>query len=311
MFSCLRKQTHRSVFAFIFVVALLVPSFTFLVPQKAKAGVPTFELNPIIVAPVPGSLVGNSIITTQKETIWDFLAYVAVKTVITTMLNSIVTWAESGFDGGPSFVQDPEAFLRQVGDQAAGSLIEEIAPFLCGPFKISILGSLSHGQTSSLFDEISCTLTDVIGNIDDFVNGNFSAGGMDGWFSMTQNSGNNPYGAYATAQIGIHLQVSGQQAKETKILDFGRGFLSSRKCEVYSGHTEYDPSGNPYSVPDKECAKWGPIKTPGSVIETQINNALPSGMRQLELADEINEVVAAVVSALVTKVLTVGLAAVD
>ena len=76
-------------------------------------------------------------------------------------------------------------------------------------------------------------------------------------------------------------------------------------------HTEYDANGSPFSVKDEGCAKWGPIKTPGSVVETQINNALPSGMRQLELADEINEAVGAVVSALVTKVLTAGLAAVN
>lgn len=306
MFSFLSKQIYKSVATFVFIVALLVPSLALLVPQKTQAqlSVPVFETNPAIIAPVPGSILGNTAATaattaqlTFKELVLDPLLYIVVKAIITTISQSIITWAESGFEGGPSFVQDPEAFLREVGDQTAGAFIEELAPFLCEPFKISVLGSLALDSSKSSFDEISCTLTDVIGNIDDFVNGNFSAGGMDGWFSMTQNRGNNPYDVYATAQMGIHIQMAGQQAKEVKILDFGRGFLSNRKCEVP------DVNGG--------CAKWGPIKTPGSVIETQINHTLGSGMRQLEIADEIDEVVAAVISGLVTKVLTAGLAAVQ
>ena len=325
MFSYLSKQTHKSTIAFILVVALLVPNFALLVPQKASAAVPTFETNLAIITPTAATAVSTAAtavstaatavdtnVLAQKEMPfgWDWFGYIALKIVITTMLNSIVIWAESGFEGGPSFVQDPEAFLRGVGDQAAGAFIEEKAPFLCSPFRISILGYLSRSQSSSL-SEIGCTLTDVVGNIDDFVNGNFSAGGMSGWFSMTQNISNNPYDALATAKIGIHIQVSGEQHQEEKIIEIGRGFFSSRKCEVYSGHTEYDANGNPSSVQDKECAKWGPIKTPGSVVETQINNALPSGMRQLEIADEFNEAVGAVVSALLQKVLTAGLAAVQ
>ncbi|MEK7180681.1 MAG: hypothetical protein AAB706_04345 [Patescibacteria group bacterium] len=304
MFSYLLKQKHKSAAAFVFIVALLIPNLTLLIPQRVQAqlSVPTFETNPALVVSTPATA-ANTLATSlstgnlyTKETVWDVLLYVAKQAVITTILNSIQTWAESGFEGGPSFVQDPEAFLRGVGDQAAGSLIEELAPFLCEPFRISILSGLALNQ-SKPFGEISCTLTDVIGNIDDFVNGNFSAGGMDGWFSMTQNRGNNPYDVYATAQMAIHIKVGGQQAKEVKILDFGRGFLSSRDCKVRNANGE--------------CTEYGPIKTPGSVIETQINHAFGSGVRQLEIADEINETIAAVASALINKILTTGLAAVQ
>ena len=118
MFSCLRKQTHRSVFAFIFVVALLVPSFTFLVPQKVQAAVPTLETNLAVITGIINTAFNTELLK-DKDLLWDTLLYVAKQAVITTMLNSIQTWAESGFDGGPSFVQDPEAFLLEVGDQAA------------------------------------------------------------------------------------------------------------------------------------------------------------------------------------------------
>lgn len=290
MFSFFSKQTHRSVIALFFAVTLLIPSATFLVPQRvdAQLSVPTWEMNVAVITGVVDTAFNTGTLTT-KETVWDLLLFVAKQALLTTILQSIQTWAESGFNGGPSFVQDPEAFLREVGDQAAGSMIEALAPFLCEPFKISILNGLSLNHSRPLND-ISCTLTDVVGNIDNFINGDFTEGGMDGWFSLTQNKGNNPYDIYATAQMGIHIRLAGQEAKEVKLLDFGRGFLSSRDCKVP------DANGG--------CKEWGPVKTPGSIIETQINHSFGSGVRQLEIADEINETIAAVASALINKVLT-------
>ena len=51
-----------------------------------------------------------------------------------------------------------------------------------------------------------------------------------------------------------------------------------------------------------ECIKYGPTKTPGSVIESQLSNVLGSGLRQLELADEFDEMVGALVGQMVKNV---------
>lgn len=61
------------------------------------------------------------------------------------------------------------------------------------------------------------------------------------------------------------------------------------------------------AAPKSNCkdsdGRSGVIKTPGSVIENQLELSLGSGIRQLELADSINEIVGALVQQLVTQAL--------
>lgn len=279
--SSLGKKVVAALLVFVFAFS----NFAFIF-QKAEAAVPTFDvgLNPIIastVAPATVTTATNTTTLTVKETILDAIAWAAAKIIIQNMLQSIVLWAQNGFNGGPSFVQDPEGFLRDVGDQTAGLVIQDIAPFLCEPFRLSLEANLSLSYSLPVFDKIDCTLTDVIGNIDGFLNGDFSQGGWDGWFSMTQNKRNNPYGAFLLAQSELNVQVAKKQGTELKFLDWGQGFFSFRDSD-------------------------GLVKTPGNIIENQLNHSLGSGTRSLEIADEIDEVIGAVIAGLVTKVFSGG-----
>ncbi|MDP2705177.1 MAG: hypothetical protein U1D31_03005 [Patescibacteria group bacterium] len=258
-------------------------------PQKVQAAVPTFDvgLNPAFAAytaaftTYAGIETANTTSLTVKETILDAIAWAAAKVIIQNMLQSIVTWAQNGFNGGPSFIQDPEGFLRDVGDQTAGLVISDIAPFLCEPFRISLQTNLSLSYSLPVFDKIECTLSDVIDNIDGFLNGDFTQGGWDGWFSMTQNKRNNPYGAFLLAQSELNVQVAKKQGTELKFLDWGQGFFSFRDAD-------------------------GLVQTPGKIIENQLNHSLGSGTRSLEIADEIDEVIGAVVAGLVTQMFSGG-----
>jgi hypothetical protein len=85
---------------------------------------------------------------------------------------------------------------------------------------------------------------------------------------------NNPYGAFLEAQSELSASVSNAQGEETKLLEFGRGFLSFK-----------DANGN--------------IATPGVVIEEQLNSVLQIPQGRLEVADELNELLGALFTQLV------------
>lgn len=214
---------------------------------------------------------------------WDSLTIAIAKKFIERMVDSTVTWINSGRDGNPSFVTDPKQYFTDIADGVAGEFIlGSDLNFLCSPFQANIRLSLT--QQFHTPNPFQCTLTEVVGNIDNFYN-DFSQGGWDAWFSMTQNSSNNPYGAYLEAKIELDSRIASAIGIEQEKLSWGNGFISWSDCIVP------DPLTG-------ECLKRGPIKTPGIVLEGQLENVLGTGLRQLELADEFDELIGALLGQL-------------
>ncbi len=308
-----KNLVHQTFRQSKFAVALLATTLVcfvgtfFLVPRSAHAQMPVTDAGNLIQNTI-GAV--NSKNQNEKEFILDPMFYGIARVAIQGITDSVVRWINSGFQGGPAFVTNPDSFFTGVADEIAGTFIEGTQlGFLCEPFGQNIRIALNYNYSQRF--RISCTLSDVLKNTENFAKftkGDFSQGGWDGWYSMTQNPNNNPYGAYAKAQNELTLRVSGAVNTEYNLLNQGGGFLSWRECEAYRSpeQTGVDASGNPvYGEP--ECAVRGDIQTPGSVIEGQLENVLGSGVRQLELADEFNEIVGALMGQLVQKVLVGGL----
>jgi hypothetical protein len=140
----------------------------------------------------------------------------------------------------------------------------------------------------------SCTLTKLKNNYDQFTN-DFSAGGWDGWFEVTQNDSNNPYGAYLQAQSSLLAQIGAENNKYVKQLEQGRGFLSFEKCPEGK---ELDPK-----LGTGDCQVAKDVVTPGSVIQSKLDTALNSGANRLEMADEIDEIIGSLATQLINKAL--------
>jgi len=228
----------------------------------------------------------------QAGTSADSIGLTIVKQLIGQFTNSLVSWINNGFQGGPLFVTDPGQFFIGVGDRIAGHFIEgsELG-FLCYPFALDIRLALNLNYSAAFEDEIRCTLTDVIGNIEGFTE-DFNQGGWGAWFSMTQNSQNNVYGAYLDASSELEIRLASALGIEGMKLDWGKGFLSFQDCEVP------DPAGG--------CLEYGPVQTPGTVIEGQLEESLGTNLRQLELADEFDEIIGALVNQLLYQAITQG-----
>jgi len=227
-----------------------------------------------------------------KECLLDQIAFTMANALIRNITASTVEWINSGFEGSPSFVTDPEGFFLDVGDQVAGQWIEELGPLgdlLCSPFDLQIRLSLGIGWTQSHKEEIRCRLSDVQKNVyNAFLKGGWGSDGWSNWISISRPS-NNMYGVYLEADNQLTRNVLRQLNINEKELQWGKGFRSFRKCVAYR--------------PDGSCLKHDKnLSTPGSVIETQLNNVLDSQKRRLETADEINEIMDALINQAFNKV---------
>jgi hypothetical protein len=157
-------------------------------------------------------------------------------------------------------------------------------------------------------------------------------GGVSAFLSASQNPANNPFGAYrlASNQLWAQVDAAGQQRKAE--LGWGKGFLPWRGgCNTPAAATPANApsaSGNktdsknaassagktvagnkaeaPLSLSRAEQCPFNAVRTPGSIIEGQLEGVLGSGVRQLELADSINEIVGALIGQLVNQVLGAG-----
>ena len=214
-----------------------------------------------------------------KEFLLDGIAFAVINMIIQQMSRSIITWINSGFQGSPAFIQDLDGFLTGIADRVAGDYIwGSDLNFLCSPFQLDIRLALDiqYRQTRNFAIQNQCTLSGVVGNMQNFMNGNFLAGGWNGWLTMTQSASNNPYGAMLMASEQFSARLGNSKGQEAKLLDFGKGLLSMK-----------DANGN--------------VVTPGTAIESQLNASLDSGRQRIQVADEINEIVAALFSQLVTQ----------
>ncbi len=281
-----------------------------------------------------------------KEYVLDSLALVLAKQIIRQITASVVNWINSGFEGSPSFVTNPGAFFLDVADQITGDFLAKYGgplTALCSPFSIDIRIALSFKYHPNVPKRYECTLNKIIANsknavkgatINGFAAGDFKQGGWPAFVTMTTEPQNNQLGAYIEADSELSVRVANAQIGKKDEINNGQGFLSWRDpaCknqvkkdnEAYSAYyasnfnntdknlseDQYFASGGEAKLVQKS-ANDCPIKTPGTVIVSSLEDNVNGPLHELQLADELNEIVNALFAQLVTQVLTKGLSSVS
>ena len=113
--------------------------------------------------------------------------------ILAQLTNDIVNWIQNGDE--PRFMTEGLGdYLGRAADVAVGNFIDQYlgAGWLCEPFDLDIKIALLDVPTFE--EEVDCTLSDVVDNIEDFYD-DFSAGGWTGWIELTKPQ-NNFYGAF-------------------------------------------------------------------------------------------------------------------
>jgi hypothetical protein len=293
----------KKIFYRILLSLTLITTLYSGVPQKTYAiyGVADVVVDPTNLVQNTTSAIANPItaaMTTLEKVkfyVLDPLAWSIAKRILQGVTAQTVNWINSGFQGNPAYITDPGRFFLNIADEKASEFLSgtELNQ-LCTPFRARVRLALVQNYIQENRQNYSCSLSLIRNNYEQFVN-DFRYGGWDSWLEITQNPANNPYGAYFAAQNEINQRIATAQKNVERELDQGHGFLSYKRC----------PEGMENPSPANgfgDCLTDEETVTPGSVIESQLEKALGSGVDQLNLADSFNEIVSALVTNLFKRV---------
>jgi hypothetical protein len=298
-FNTLRKVLVSVVtLVFAFVVLYVPQNYELVKVAQAQFGpipLPVMEVGPSGAANI--STAAATATVAGKETILDGIAYHIAKAFISQMLRSTITWINSGFKGSPAFVQDLDRFLLDVADEAAGEYIKtlgELGSFICSPFRIDIQLALTleYQKARENRREDSCTFSGIVDSIEDFYKGEVASDKFwEQWIEVTSKPKTyTPYGQLLEARAEMELRIINQKGQVLEMTAWADGFLSSEICESVD-----TPTG-----PKEECV----ISTPGKTISESLNKALGAGQDQLVAADEIDELIGALIGQIANQALT-------
>jgi len=295
--------TKKLLIGFFTVLIIFAPvSHTLVTPQKTDAffGGLTFDPKNFIQNSFTAAKsyiltsLSNSLVV--KEFSLDAIAWAAINILLEEMIRDTTYWVNSGFEGKPFFVQDLKGFLSQTADDYALYFInQDIVKYLCSPFQASVSAALALQYTQFRQHQPYCTFSDAVRNINSFKNGDFiTGGGWNAWFNVSLNPNLYQQGAFARASAALDAGAQTNVLNVKADVSFGSGFLGKKECEPPA----YDDYGNEVDVKPK-CV----TVTPGETINQSLNKALGATSDRLTVADEFNELIAALVNQLVVSAL--------
>lgn len=238
-----------------------------------------------------------------KEYGLDGIAWFAANALLETMLQDITTWVNSGFEGSPAFITNPEKLFTDVADIAAGKIIGTLVPadasgksILCSPIDFQIRYTL-HIYTYNRDNrkQFQCKLSDMVRNVENFYNGSLKDGGI---LALNVALHNNPYAQISDIQFKIIEEQNILNKRITDETNRAGGFFEKKKC-YKKGET--DGKGQVVETDEVTPGCTGPIETPGSVINASLNKALGVGQDRLAAADEIDELIGALLNQVVVQ----------
>jgi len=235
----------------------------------------------------------------------DCIAWLIGKTLLHAISQQIIGWIQGGngterffdalgentFLGGPLFVTNWEEFLINAADTASGYFINELElTELCEPFRIPIqrqARSYIFGKGQPLFESARCTITDIIGNLQTFYGDFHAGGGWAMWEMTSQIPANNPYIVEMIVAEERTKRVVASILKNRLEASASEGFLGDQRCE---------------SIPflGKIIGEDCDIVTPGQTIEEQLRDVFGSQIDQLNIADELDEILFALLQQLLS-----------
>jgi len=233
-----------------------------------------------------------------KELTLDGIGWALAKRVVSGMVSSLIDWVNSGFQGRPAFIADLRGFLLNIVDEEIGKFISElgsIGSFICSPFRLDVQIAVAtqyeqYGADGTGQSAPTCTLTGVIDNIQGFISGVDSGGGLADWLTITATPQTyTPYGALLSAQATARARIINAEGETLTELNWGSGFISQSVCQAIEG-----------SSGGEDCS----IVTPGKIVQEALTLNLDTGRQVLVQADEINELIGALLNQLANKAIT-------
>ncbi|KKT20814.1 MAG: hypothetical protein UW04_C0020G0005 [Parcubacteria group bacterium GW2011_GWB1_43_8] len=265
-----------------------------------------------------------------KEYVLDGLAWTAANVIIDKFSDSLVTWIQSGFEGSPMFLSDPEGFFKDTANDISGAIINDLnMNWLCDSLKFRFdLDFFLPGTSKSKY---ACTYEDIVENfsnmadrdLGDWIDVNVSVNEQNvvrrfgddfrnGGFLMWLNTSlprNNTTGRILTAWDEVAMASEQAKERERFGLSINGGFFGLRKCVEYGKGDSYEAFGKVTDEvnanPKDKCTKYVDT-TPGQLVQDQLKNVGGKDFSRLQVADEIDEIIGALATTMMGWMLTGG-----
>ncbi|MDP3762906.1 MAG: hypothetical protein Q8Q97_02435 [bacterium] len=322
----LKNKTKKAVVAIV-LFGVLAPSFILALPQKAWAEVPVADavlrnketggamglclkasatLGSIVGGalsnvPIIGGIFGGAGGIASNPACTDAAAYFLAQLLLRALSQSIINWIKTGgINGSPLYVENFSDFFRNELDNAAGIFLEEylgsqVFSFICSPFRLQVGNLLNTTLLHRSFDRRArCTISDIVANVQNF-QVDFTAGGWGGWIAMLEPN-NNAAGSYLLAtDEATKRQVEAFLASSYETLTTGGGLLAYKDCS----QAPRTPDGQ---IDRSKCK----IVSPGRVVADSLSGVITDDRIRLQLADELDEIIATAIDQLLITNITGG-----
>lgn len=292
----------------IFLIAISLFSSSFLgffmpTPAMAVGPVPTHEANEVFLGEVTGILSAENADLSQdlKEWAETLLTETLKKKLLDFLVDQVISYING--DGGGGFVSDWGEFLRGVAGDTLREFGDEVAGIdLCSPFSAQLKLNFSGSNVRSFSERSTCTLDDIVGNIENFAD-DFSNGGWIA-YNTAWEPNNNFVGVALSAALEQSGRVSRDEHTALSEIKTGAGFLSHKECEEdpNSSGPDLDGDGNAGDI-SSACRTI----TPGSTVADLVSKSLGSNIEYISNAENLNSYVSAIVDAAMNRVLSEGL----
>lgn len=225
-----------------------------------------------------------------KNPSFDAFGFCLGNAIIRYIGDATVQWIRGGFDGNPVYVDNPEAFFKNLADVEAGAFVTNVANGvgvnICAPFKTQVvLNTLQRYSRGGYGNQASCSLSQIKNNYDQFVGGDWNSGGFPGWLELIQHQ-NNPYGATYLTRMELAKQIGKQTQIQEKKLERNSGYQTITVCDKKRADGSFDPA----SCKDQ---------TPAGYVKSQVEARATAPLLRLTAADEFDEIVTELVNQLV------------
>ena len=281
--------------------------------------------------------------TNKKITCIDKIAHHVAQAILHDLTLSTVNWINGGFNGSPTFVQDPKSFFKSIADEQTQGFVNIIGfDSVKYPFGKMVAQSLVRMTTNNFEKNAQYSLDAVIRQQSGLPNAgyadfmaDFNVGGWSAWSAMIGNPANNPVGFYDISKqrldsltAGTNDSVAGYLQKQ---LTASNGFLDIKQCVDPTDYDSHklsdtdranlqaivsDPSGNgaddqtvraaAQRLAQGTCRQWQTV-TPGHAISTSLDKVIGSPFDQLGLGKDLDQDLTLIFDTLINTIVQKGL----
>ncbi len=248
-----------------------------------------------------------------KDSALDIALHRIKKRLLDSLVDDTIRWIQNG--GKPRFVEDFGGYLTDAANAAVGDVAADLGfAQLCSPLQLQPLRTrllLPSAQTPHFSDQISCTLTDVVGNVEGFYK-DFTQGGWTGYLELLKPQ-NNQYGQYLLVLDEVMRRADEKEKAATLEAIASQGYTSQKQCTLWRVTNQYgdvvarsvDATAKQSYSPtlyDFQCIEEK-ILTPGSSVAALGSTVLSADFGYAANADNFRDYLDAVFDAGVRRVI--------